>query len=176
MRGMEALVDASKVRFVGVSNFSIRDLKNAQAALSKHRIIANQVRYSLIERTIEGGLLQYCREKGITVLAYSPLATGLANIRTLDPERVLDRAAEASHKSEAQIALNWCISKENVIAITKASTVAHVMENLGASGWILQPDLARLLEDKITYRKRGALELSARRAVGWGMQMLGRWQ
>jgi len=176
MRGMEALVDAGKVRFVGVSNFSIRDLKNAQAALSKHRIIANQVRYSLIERTIEGGLLQYCREKGITVLAYSPLATGLANIRTLDPERVLDRAAEASHKSEAQIALNWCISKENVIAITKASTVAHVMENLGASGWTLQPDLARLLEANIKYRKRGALELSARRAVRWGMQMLGRWQ
>lgn len=72
--------------------------------------------------------------------------------------------------------LNWCISKENVIAITKASTVAHVMENLGASGWTLEPDLARLLEDKIKYRKRGILELSARRAVRWGMQMLGRWQ
>lgn len=72
--------------------------------------------------------------------------------------------------------LNWCISKDNVIAITKASTVAHVMENLGASGWALQPDLARLLEDKIKYRKRGILELSARRAVRWGMQMLGRWQ
>ena len=176
MRRMEVLVDAGKVRFVGVSNFSIRDLKNAQAALSKHRIISNQVRYSLIERSIQGGLLQYCREKGITVLAYSPLATGLANVRTLDPERVLERVAEASHKSEAQIALNWCISKANVIAITKASTVVHVMENLGASGWTLEADLASLLETKIKYRKRGALELSARRAVRWAMQMLGRWQ
>jgi diketogulonate reductase-like aldo/keto reductase len=42
MRGMEALVDDGRVRFVGVSNFSIRDLKNAEAALSKHLIIANQ--------------------------------------------------------------------------------------------------------------------------------------
>jgi hypothetical protein len=50
------------------------------------------------------------------------------------------------------------------------------MENLGASGWTLEPDLARLLEDKIKYRKRGALELNARRAVRWGMQMFGRWQ
>jgi diketogulonate reductase-like aldo/keto reductase len=176
MRGMEALVDAGKVRFIGVSNFSIRDLKEAQAALSKHQIVANQVRYSLIERTIEGGLLQYCQRSRITVIAYSPLATGLANIRALDPERVLHKVAEATAKSEAQVALNWCIGKENVIAIPKASTVAHVMENLGASGWKLEPELARLLEHRIRYRRRGALELGARRAVRWGMQKLGRWQ
>src|SRR4029077_2021671 len=57
MRGMEELVDTAKVRFIGVSNFSVRDLINAQAALSKQRIAANQVRYNLVERTIEGGLL-----------------------------------------------------------------------------------------------------------------------
>jgi len=176
MRGMEELVDAGKVRFIGVSNFSVRDLVNAQAALSRQRIAANQVRYSLIERTIEGGLLEYCQKNGITVIAYSPLATGLRNIGAVDPERVLRRVAQASAKSEAQVALNWCVSKENVIAIPKASTVAHVMEDVGASGWKLQPEYARLLEDGIRYRRRGALELSARRAVRWGLQMLGRWQ
>jgi len=131
MRGMEELVAAGKVRFIGVSNFSVRDLVSAQAALSTQRIAANQVRYSLIERTIEGGLLEYCQKNGITVIAYSPLATGLAKIRAVDPERVLRRVAQASAKSEAQVALNWCISKENVIAIPKASTAAHVMENVG---------------------------------------------
>jgi len=54
MRAMEELVDTGKIRFIGVSNFSVRDMVNAQAALSKQRIAANQVRYSLIERTIEG--------------------------------------------------------------------------------------------------------------------------
>ncbi len=177
MRGMEKLVDAGKVRFIGVSNFSVRDLINAQAALTKQRIVANQVRYSLVERTIEGRLLlQYCQKNGITVIAYSPLATGLGNIRAADPEVVLRRVAEASSKSEAQVALNWCISKEKVIAIPKASTVAHVMENVGASGWKLQPELARLLEDRIRYRRRGALQINARRAVRWGMQMIGHWQ
>jgi diketogulonate reductase-like aldo/keto reductase len=175
MRGMEDLVDAGKVRFIGVSNFSVRDLVDAQAALSTQRIAANQVRYSLIERTIEGGLLQYCQKNGITVIAYSPLATGLGNIRVADPEGVLRKVAEASCKSKAQIALNWCISKENVIAIPKASTVAHVMEDVGASGWKIQPELVRLLEERMRYRRRGPLEIGARRVVRWGMQKLGRW-
>jgi len=175
MRGMEELVDAGKVRFIGVSNFSVRDLVNAQAALSRQRIAANQVRYSLIERTIEGGLLEYCQKNGITVIAYSPLATGLGNIGAADPEGVLPKVAEASFKSTAQVALNWCINKESVIAIPKASSVEHVVENMGASGWKLRPDLARLLEDRIRYRRRGALEMRARRVVRWGMQKLGRW-
>ena len=176
MKGMEKLVDEGKVRFIGVSNFSVRDLINAQAALAKQRIVANQVRYNLIERTIEGGLLQYCQKNGITVIAYSPLATSLGNIRAADPKGVLRKVAEASSKSTAQVALNWCISKENVIAIPKASTVAHVLEDMGASGWKLQPELARLLEERMRYRRRGALEIGARRAVRWGMQMIGRWQ
>jgi len=176
MRGMEELVDAGKVRFIGVSNFSVRDLLNAQTALSRQRIVANQVLYSLAERTIEGGLLQYCQKNGITVIAYSPLASGLRNIRAVDPEGVVHRVARASAKSEAQIALNWCVSKENVIAIPKASTVAQVMEDVGASGWKLHPELALLLDKRIRYRRRGALEMGARRAVRWGMQMIGRWQ
>jgi diketogulonate reductase-like aldo/keto reductase len=176
MRGLEQLVEAGKVRFIGVSNFSVRDLMEAQAALGKQRIVANQVRYSLVERTIEGGLLQYCQKNGITVIAYSPLASGLRNIRAVDPERVLRRVARTSAKSEAQVALNWCISKENVIAIPKASTVAHVLEDMGASGWKLQPDLARLLEERMRYRRRGTLEIGARRAVRCAMQKIGRWQ
>src|SRR5467141_4912082 len=100
MGGMEGLVDTGKVRFIGVSNFSVPDLVNAQAALSRQRIAANQVRYSLSERTIEGGLLEYCQKNGITVIAYSPLAMGLANIRAADPEGVLRKAAEATCKSE----------------------------------------------------------------------------
>ncbi len=176
MKGMERLVDDGKVRFIGVSNFSVRDLINAQAALAKQRIVANQVRYNLIERTIEGGLLQYCQKNGITVIAYSPLATSLGNIRAADPEGVLPKVAKASFKSTAQVALNWCINKESVIAIPKASSIEHVVENMGASGWHLRPELLRLLEDKIRYRRRGALEMCARRAVRWGMQMIGRWQ
>ena len=161
---------------IGVSNFSVRDLIRAQAALSTRRIVSNQVRYSLVERTIERGLLLYCQTNGITVIAYSPFSTSLAKLTAADPDGVLSRVAEAASRSEAQVALNWCISKEMVIAIPKASTVEHVVENTGASGWRLQPELANLLDTKISFRRRGNIEMGIRRAVRWGMQVMGRWQ
>ena len=52
MQGMSELADSGKIRFIGASNFSVRQLQKAQAALPKYRIVSNQVRYSLIERTV----------------------------------------------------------------------------------------------------------------------------
>jgi diketogulonate reductase-like aldo/keto reductase len=87
MAPMEEWVEAGKVRFIGVSNFSITDIEKAQAALSKNRIVSNQVRYSLVDRTIEDGLIQYCESKQITVLAFSPLGHGLQNIASYDRQK-----------------------------------------------------------------------------------------
>ena len=175
MSAMEALVEAGKIRFIGVSNFSVRDLIRAQAALTGQRIAANQVRYSLIDRTIERSLLPYCQQNGITVIAYSPLAKGLGNIRACDPKGVLRKAAETLLKTEAQVALNWCIRNPNIIAIPKASSVAHVLEDGGASGWSLPQEIASTLTEQIGYRCRRPMELAARRAVRRVMQMFGRW-
>ena len=175
MSAMEALVEAGKIRFIGVSNFSVRDLIRAQAALTGQRIAANQVRYSLIDRTIERSLLAYCQQNGITVIAYSPLAKGLGNIRACDPKGVLRKAAETLLKTEAQVALNWCIRNPNIIAIPKASSVAHVLEDGGASGWSLPQEIASTLTEQIGYRCRRPMELAARRAVRRVMQMFGRW-
>ena len=52
MGAMETLVDQGKVRYIGVSNFMLRDLRNAQKAMRKQPIASNQVRYNLIDRTI----------------------------------------------------------------------------------------------------------------------------
>ncbi len=98
MRGMEKLVDEGKVRFIGVSKFSVRELMNAQAVLAKQRIVANQVRYSLVERTIEGVLLQCCQKNGITVIAYSLTAMGLGNNRAVDSDGALHKVAETCFK------------------------------------------------------------------------------
>ncbi len=131
---MEELVETRKIRFIGVSNCSERKIEQAQATLSRNPIVSNQVRYSLVERTIEYGLLQYCGAKPITVLALSPLAHGLQNIRRYDRKDVLGTVANARENTRAQVALNWRVCRTPVIAIFKADKVEHVRENCGGLG------------------------------------------
>src|SRR5437016_3826225 len=173
MAAMEELVDRSKVRFIGVSNFSVSDLKKAQAALSKYKIVSNQVRYNLIDRTIEGGLLRYCQEHDIAVIAYSPLAHGLGHIKARDPGQVLQRVSAMTGKSEAQVALNWCISKAAVVAIPTASSIGHVEDDCGACDWRLSDDHIGLLDRGIKFSRRGYAETTLRRIARYGLQRLG---
>ena len=160
---MQILVDVGKVRFIGVCNFSVHDLKKAQACLTKHRIVSNQVRYSLVERQIEFGLLRYCWEKHISVIAYSPLDRGIDHIQKKDPGGAMSRVAAEIGKTEAQVALNWCISKKGVIAIPKADSIEHTIDNCHASGWRLSPEHVRVLARSI--KSPGHIEAALRRAA-----------
>lgn len=171
MAAMEELVDMGKVRFIGVCNFSLARLKRAQAALAKRRIVSNQMPYNLVDRTIEIGLLPHCQKNRITVIAYSPLARGIQNIKRKDPAGILGRVAAMTAKTEAQVALNWCIWKEQVVAIPKATSIGHVTENCNASGWRLSADQVRLLED--TFRRRGRVERALRHLAYRLLQKMG---
>jgi len=173
MAAMEGLVQLGKIRFIGVSNFSLSELRKAQAALSKNRIVSNQVRYSLVERSIERGVLPYCQQHQITVIAFSPLATGLSNIKRRDPRNVLGDVAAQVHKTEAQLALNWCLRHDSLIAIPKAASVDHVAEDCGASSWQLSPEQIKLLELNIGFRRRGGPELFLRRTARHVLQRFG---
>jgi diketogulonate reductase-like aldo/keto reductase len=174
MGAMETLADAGKIRFIGVSNFSVGELKSAQASLTKHKIVSNQLRYSLIERTIENGLLTYCQEAGITVIAFSPLGVRFSQIQSNDPEGILAQVASRAGKTAAQVALNWLIAKSNVIAIPKASTVSHAIDDCEASGWRLAKDDYALLENRIHFQRRGLLEEVARRKARRVFQLFGK--
>ena len=173
MAAMEELVERGKVRFIGVSNFSVAQLRKAQAVLSKNKIVSNQVRYGLIDRTIAAGVLPYCQQNRITVVAYSPLAKGLPQIANQDPSDILGKVAAATGKTRAQVALNWCISRDAVIAIPKADSVEHVMENCGASGWRLPQEQIKLLDKGIRFRQRGRVELALRRTARYALQRFG---
>jgi diketogulonate reductase-like aldo/keto reductase len=162
---MEELVQAGKIRFIGVSNFDLGELKRAQWAMRKHRIVANQVRYNLIDRSIEPELLSYCRENRISVIAYSPLARGLPYILDNDPRGVLAQAAKATGRTMAQVAINWCLRHDHVFAIPKSNSVEHTLENCGASDWRLEPALVKLLEEQILHRRRSRLETVLRRLL-----------
>jgi len=171
---MELLVDRGKVRFIGVSNFHMHDLKNAQKAMTKHKIVSNQVRYNLIDRTIELGLLEYCRQQKITVIAHSPLASGPSRIMAKDPEGVLEKVARNRSKSAVQVALNWCISTRGLVTIPKANSIDHVKENCAASDFDLSPEEIQLLGTKIKFNRRGPLEVVLRRMARHGLQMIGK--
>ncbi len=150
MRAMEALVDMGKVRFIGVSNFYVKNLEEAQACMTKYRIASNQVKYSLLNRGIEEDTLSYCQENNITVIAYSPLDKGGLTLKPVLRNRaalnVLQKVAWEIGKTVAQVALNWCISKPNVIAIPKSDKVERVVENCQASGWRLTPKQVETLD------------------------------
>ena len=147
--GLERLVDAGKVRFIGVSNYTADELCRAQKILRKHPIVANQVRYNLADRTIENGLLSFCREAGISVIAYSPLANGLPSITTRDPKGVLAQVAAANGKTVAQVAINWCLRHDDVVAISKGNSASHLEGICGASGWRLSAEEVELLSKEI---------------------------
>ncbi len=176
MATMEELCDQGKVRFIGVSNFALPELKKAQAVLSRHRIVSNQVRYNLIERSIEFGLLRYCQNNGITILAYSPLAHGIHHIRENDPSGILRRVATETARTEAQVALNWCVSREGVIAVSKSDSAERVAENCGASGWRLSAEHIRTLCEEIRFRRRGRAEVALRRIARGILQRFGQRQ
>jgi diketogulonate reductase-like aldo/keto reductase len=150
MGAMEKLVDAGKVRFIGVSNFYLKNLREAEACMTKYRIVANQIKYSLHERGAEEDTLPYCQQNRITVIAYSPLARGdLAKkplLRNRSALGVLQKIASDTGKTMAQVALNWCISKPGVIAIPKTDKVERVVECCGASGWRLSQTQIAALE------------------------------
>ena len=138
MRAMEKLLAEGNIRNIGVSNFSKKQTREAQEALSKTTLASNQVEYSLVERSIEKELLPYCTSEHVTVIAYTPLGRGRFLTGQRDKGgRVLDEIAVKYGKSRAQVALNWLICKEPVVTIPKASSLDHVRDNAGAAGWQL---------------------------------------
>jgi len=173
MAAMEELVKAGKVRFIGLSNFWSKEVDEAQAALSQASIVSNQVRYSLVDRTIESGLLQHCEAKKVTVLAFSPLANGLQNIRAFDREDILGKVALDADKTPAQVALNWCACVSPVITLFKAASIEHVRENCGASGWKLSASQIESL-NRIPFHRRGRVERLVRRVARRALQTFGR--
>lgn len=156
---MEQLVNAGKVRFIGVSNFSVAQLQRARDATRKYPIASNQVCYNIGDRTIERDLLEYCQTNGITIIAYSPLVRDFKSLLARDPDGALAEVARVTGKTIAQVAINWCLSKDGVVAIPKGNSTAHILENCGASGWRLTAEQVRLLDRSIRWRRRSRTEV-----------------
>jgi diketogulonate reductase-like aldo/keto reductase len=139
MRAMEELVERGKIRYIGVSNFSVKQLEEARASMKKYDVVSDQVEYNLYTREAEKELIPYCEKEKITVIAYSPLGHGEL-LRDSGIRAELEKIGKAHGKTWVQVALAWLVSKPQVIAIPKASTPEHAVEDAGAGDLVLSQD------------------------------------
>ena len=156
MRAMEQLVADGLVDYIGVSNFSVEDMREAQAAMQNNPIVSNQILYNLRRRRAERDVIPYCRQHDIAVIAYSPLHEGalvgngggrLRRALGLSrDQQALAEIADETGKTAAQVALNWVADQDGMIAIPKSNSVARTEENCAASGWHLTAEQRQRLD------------------------------
>lgn len=145
MRAMEMLVARGQVRYIGVSNFDLEELREAERALESQRLACNQVLYYLKDRGIERRLLPYCRERDIAVIGYSPFGHSDFPKANTAGGRILSEVARRHNKTARQVALNFLV-RHGVFSIPKSADPRHVLENSGATGWDLTPEEYEIID------------------------------
>ncbi len=130
MGAMATVYEEGLTKAIGVSNFNVDLLKQAQKFLGPIPLVANQIEYSLMERAAEVSVIPYCQDHNITIMAYSPIKR-LNSLSQDDPKRqVLRQLARQYATTEHVIALTWVIRQSNIIAIPKTSQYRHLSENI----------------------------------------------
>ncbi|MFC2064740.1 aldo/keto reductase [Chloroflexota bacterium] len=169
MRALLQIVDSGKSITVGVSNFNLAQTKIASEILESNGIplASNQLEYHLLNRQIENnGLLDFCNEKKIRVIAYSPLAQGLLSgkysidspppgirssrysnqLKILNPLiSVMKEISISQGKSISQVALNWLICKKT-LPIPGAKNLDQLISNNNSAGWRLSTSAMSILD------------------------------
>jgi len=144
MRAFDYLKEQGLIKNIGVCNFNIDRLQEAQAN-TKHRIVLNQVHYNLLFREPAlKGVIDYCQKNDIFIEAWRPIQQGSLAKKGID---IVDQLCEKYSKTPSQIAINWLISQQNVVTITKSSNLKHLEEDLGSVGWNMSEEDLRLLID-----------------------------
>jgi len=147
MKVLEYLVKEEKVRFIGVSNFSVEKFKKAQSYLNDVKLVNNQLNASIVRQKHVHESLPYYQTEGLTMTAYSPLGhQGLKNIKGELKEK-LESVAKKYDATIQQIAIAWLINHENVITIPKAYKIEHVEANAKAADIKLTQDEIKLFYD-----------------------------
>jgi aryl-alcohol dehydrogenase-like predicted oxidoreductase len=173
------LIREGKLRYAGVSNFSMEQIKRVQAI---HPVASLQPPYSMLNRGVETELLDYCAAKDIGVVAYSPMGSGLltgkytralvaslpdddwrkdrnpdfqepaleANLALIEG---LQPIAERNGKTLAQLAIAWVLRRPEVTAaIVGVRRPSHIEETVMAGDWELSPDDTAEIEALLTKR------------------------
>jgi aryl-alcohol dehydrogenase-like predicted oxidoreductase len=137
---MADLVEAKKIRTVGVSNFSAKRMRAAHAALARRGIplVSNQMPYSLLDRKIESnGVLATAKELGITLIAYSPLAQGLLSGKFHDDPTLISKSPGPRKYLPSFRAQGLARSRPLVDELRKIAVAYGVTASQVALNWLL---------------------------------------
>ncbi len=143
MRAMTELVDQGLIKHIGVSNLTVPRFKAAQDA-TPHKIVCNQLHYNVQFREAEHrGILEYSQANDVFVVAWKPIQRG-----ELPKANILEKMAQKYGKTWRQVAINWLVSQEHVVTISKTTAVSHLQENLGALDWTMETeDIERIRKE-----------------------------
>ncbi len=142
---LERLVAAGKIRRWGVSNLDTDDMQALWRTAGGERCATNQVLYHLASRGIEYDLLPWCQQHTLPVMAYCPLAQAGRLRDGLFQHTDIINMANARGVTVAQLLLAWVIRHPGVLAIPKAASIEHVVQNAAALDIVLSAEeLAQL--------------------------------
>ena len=131
LASFQDLREEGKIRYWGVSNFSVGELEQCEKVAPGENA-TNQVLYNLQRRGIEADMQAWCRERGVMIMAYSPLDQG-----GLRKPKQLKEVAKRHDASAEQVALAWSVRNEGFITIPKSSNVKHLESNAEAADLVL---------------------------------------
>ncbi|RWQ52580.1 aldo/keto reductase [Mesorhizobium sp.] len=127
VEAFEALKKAGKIHHWGVSNFDTHEMEELVSLPAGDGVQTNQILYNLSQRGPEFDLAPWSRQRGIPLMAYSPVDQGV-----LARNASLEAIAARHDATPAQLALAWVMAQDGVIAIPKASKQEHIRQNVAA--------------------------------------------
>ncbi len=138
LSAMEKLIDDGKIRYIGLSNCTIGEVKRAQSSISISPV-SIQHEYNLLDRTAESHFIPFCTENGMTFIGYSPLAH--LNLERKDARLTkLDEIANKYSLSSVQLVLSWLTRQEGTMVVMRTSSEQHLRENAQAGDIMVSPE------------------------------------
>ncbi len=148
MSAVNKLLEDKVIRYFGLSNFPVELIREVML-FTDAPLITNQIEYNIITRNggsynrkVEDEIIPFCVKNNISITAWRPMAKGI----DLGKYPVIGQFAAKYDKTPHQIALNWLINKPMMMAIPKMSRPEHILQNIEATQFAMEPEDYQMLE------------------------------
>ena len=147
MEALEELVNEGMTRYIGVSNFSVEEFKEASSCLRDHELVTNQVKINVERQEEIWRNLKFYQKQAVLLTAYTPLAKAHYASASSRIQENMKRIAETHGTTLPQVALAWVLSFKHVVAIPRSSNPEHVEQNARAAEIRLTKEEITMLAD-----------------------------